>query len=679
MNRLVVLGTVLSVALAGDAYAQQTIGGCPVLPADNIWNTPIDTLPVLSNSTAMINTMGSSRGLFADFGSGTWEGGPIGIPFITVRGTQTKFPATFLYSSESDRGPYPVPLNAPIEGGSGGTGDRHSIAIDTDNCILYELYRAFPQSSSWTADSGAIFDLRSNALRPLGWTSADAAGLPIVPGLVTYDEILTGEITHAIRFTVPQSRREYVWPARHYASSLTGTQYPRMGERFRLKASFDISGYPTDVQIILRAMKKYGIILADNGSAWYVSGSPDSRWNNDNLRALRQVTGENFEAIDATGLLIDPNSGAARQSGVAVSVSPTTASVRVSQGQNFTATVTGASGGVTWRVNDIPGGNAVVGVIDTTGRYMAPSVVPAPSVVTVSATSTASPTRSGSASVTILAAATAPAASITSVTPSSFQVGAAALTVNGTGFVSGSTILFDGAPQTTTFISATRLTTTVNAPTARASVPVAVMAPAGTVSNTVLVTVTAAPAPTPTAPTVTSVSPTAFTVGNAVLTVNGTGFVAGSVVWFDGAARSTTFVSSTRLTAAVSAAAAKSSIPVLVRTPSNVASNTMTVNVTAPTPPPASAVRITISPTTTSVRLRLVKRFTATVQGTTNTAVIWKVNGVVGGNRTVGTISSGGLYVAPSAVPSPTVVTVSATSSADETKVASAAVTVRRW
>jgi hypothetical protein len=173
-----------------------------------------------------------------------------------VPGTQTKYPATFLYDDESDPGPYAVPLNAPIEGGLNATGDRHAIAIDTTNCILYELYRAFPGATAWTADSGAIYDLRSNALRPLTWTSADAAGLPIMPGLVTVDEVLGGEIRHAIRFTVPQTRREYVWPARHYASSLTGTQYPRMGERFRLKASFDIAPYPADVQVILRAMKK---------------------------------------------------------------------------------------------------------------------------------------------------------------------------------------------------------------------------------------------------------------------------------------------------------------------------------------------------------------------------------------------------------------------------------------
>jgi hypothetical protein len=241
---------------ANDAYAQQRIGGCAVLPPDNIWNTPIDQLPVLTNSSSMVTTIGAGTGVHADFGSGTWDGGPIGIPFVTVGGTQTKVPATFLYADESDRGPYAVPLTAPIEGGSNATGDRHAIAIDTTNCILYELYNAWPQAASWNADSGAIFDLTSNALRPSSWTSGDAAGLPILPGLVTYDEVLSGEITHAIRFTAPRTRREFVWPARHYASSLTGSQYPRMGERFRLKASFDISPFPADVQVILRAMKK---------------------------------------------------------------------------------------------------------------------------------------------------------------------------------------------------------------------------------------------------------------------------------------------------------------------------------------------------------------------------------------------------------------------------------------
>ena len=204
----IVLLAVSGLFAGNTAYAQQTIGPCTVLPANNIWNTPVDTLPVLSNSATMVNTIGANTGFHADFGSGTWNGGPIGIPFVTVAGSQTKYPATFLYWDESDPGPYAVPLNAPIEGGSASDGDRHAIAVDTTNCILYELYRAFPQTSSWTADAGAIYDLQSNALRPSTWTSADAAGLPIMPGLVTYDEVLTGEIKHAIRFTVPQSRSE---------------------------------------------------------------------------------------------------------------------------------------------------------------------------------------------------------------------------------------------------------------------------------------------------------------------------------------------------------------------------------------------------------------------------------------------------------------------------------------
>src|SRR4029453_19306919 len=181
--------------------------------------------------------------------------------------------------------------------------------------------------------------LKSNALRPETWTSADAAGLPIMPGLVTYEEVQSGQIKHAIRFTAPQTRREFVWPARHYASSLTGTQYPRMGERFRLKASFDITGYPADVQVILRAMKKYGIILADNGSAWYISGKPDTRWNDDHLHALSSLRGSHFEAVDATVLRISPASGAAIQSGARVTVAPSSASVRVGQMQTFSATV----------------------------------------------------------------------------------------------------------------------------------------------------------------------------------------------------------------------------------------------------------------------------------------------------------------------------------------------------
>jgi hypothetical protein len=291
--------------------AQPTIGNCPVLPANNVWNAPVSQLPVAANSATLVNTIGATVTLHPDFGSGTWDGGPIGIPFITVPGTQTKYPATFQYASESDPGPYAVPLTAPIEGGSASTGDRHAIAIDTDNCILYELWSAYPQTASWQAGSGAIFNLKSNTLRPSGWTSADAAGLPIFPGLVKYDEVAAGVIQHAIRLTVPQTLNSFVWPARHYASSLTGSQYPAMGQRFRLRASFDISGFPADVQVILVALKTYGMFVADNGSAWYISGAPDARWNNDDLSTLSRVVGSDFEAVDDSAYMISANSGQA--------------------------------------------------------------------------------------------------------------------------------------------------------------------------------------------------------------------------------------------------------------------------------------------------------------------------------------------------------------------------------
>jgi hypothetical protein len=308
------LCVVASAALASLAMAQGPVeGNCPVFPADNIWNARVDQLPVNSSSSTWVSTIGPSSPLHPDFGSGTYNGEPIGIPYVTVPGSQTKYPATFTYQSESDPGPYAIPLNAPIEGGSSSTGDRHVIAVDTDNCILYEIYDAFPQAASWQGGSGAIFNLTSDALRPAGWTSADAAGLPIFPGLVRYEEIVSGAIRHAIRFTVPQTQDTYVWPGRHEASSLTGAQYPPMGARFRLKSSFDISTFSATNQIILTALQRYGMMLADNGSSWYISGAPDSRWDNDDLHALTTISGSNFEAVDVSTLMVDPNSGATVQ------------------------------------------------------------------------------------------------------------------------------------------------------------------------------------------------------------------------------------------------------------------------------------------------------------------------------------------------------------------------------
>ena len=297
-----------------NASASPTIAGCPIFTDDNIWNTPIDTLPVDPHSQNYIATIGSGKGLHADFGSGTWDGGPIGIPYTIVSGSQAKVSVIFDYADESDPGPYPVPPDALIEGGPQSTGDRHVLIVDKDNCLLYELYSAYPQANgTWQAGSGAVFNLRSNVLRPLSWTSADAAGLPILPGLVRYDEVASGEIRHAVRFTAPQTRNTFIWPARHYASSLTGQQYPPMGQRFRLKATFDISGFSNDAQVILRALKKFGMILADNGSSWFISGVPDQRWNNDVLHELNSVSGSDFEAIDESSLMISPDSGQAKQ------------------------------------------------------------------------------------------------------------------------------------------------------------------------------------------------------------------------------------------------------------------------------------------------------------------------------------------------------------------------------
>ncbi|MCB1190514.1 MAG: hypothetical protein H7A23_14190 [Leptospiraceae bacterium] len=289
------------------------LSSCSFFPSNNIWNTSVDTLPVHSNSTSYINSIGSSRGLFPDFGSGLWEGKPIGIPFVAVDGAQEKTNVSFEYSSESDSGPYPIPNNPPIEGGPCSSGDRHILIVDRENCKLYELYSAYPNSDgSYRAGSGAIFDLNSNTLRTEGWTSADAAGLPILPGLVRYEEIKSGSINHAIRFTVSKSQKSYLWPARHYASSSTDTTLPPMGLRLRLKSSFDISSYSNTNQTILTALKKYGLIVADNGSNWYLSGAPNDGWDNDDLKALRNVTGNDFEAVDATSLIVSQDSGEAK-------------------------------------------------------------------------------------------------------------------------------------------------------------------------------------------------------------------------------------------------------------------------------------------------------------------------------------------------------------------------------
>jgi hypothetical protein len=276
--------------------------GCPIFPRDNHWNLRVDRLPVHPRSDAIVRSIGLDRTMHADFGSGRYDGGPIGIPFTTVGRRQRGVPVSFEYASESDRRPYPIPRNAPIEGGRRSDGDRHVIVVDRDRCRLYELFAASPGASGWRAGSGAIWDLRSNRLRPRGWTSADAAGLPILPGLARYDEVRRGRIDHALRFTAAQTRRAFVYPARHFASDLTAPDLPAMGQRLRLKRGYRIAGFPRQARIVLRALKRYGMILADNGSPWYVSGAPHRGWDNDQLHTLHRVPGRAFEVVDTTGL-----------------------------------------------------------------------------------------------------------------------------------------------------------------------------------------------------------------------------------------------------------------------------------------------------------------------------------------------------------------------------------------
>jgi hypothetical protein len=276
-----------------DTAASPALGSRRVFPADNPWNADISSLPVDPSSATLIASCGL-RNLHPDFGS------VYGIPYVLANSATPRRPVSFDYADESDPGPYPIPDNAPIEGGASSTGDRHVLVVDTTAWKLYELYDAHPLNggTSWRAGSGAAFDLASNALRPKYWTSADAAGLPIFPGLVRYDETVTrGVIDHAVRFTCPKTRKAFVSPARHYASSDTSSALPPMGMRVRLESSFDVSAYPAEVQVILTAMKKYGMILADNGSGWYVTGAPDPRWDDDRLGGLKQVPSSAFEVV----------------------------------------------------------------------------------------------------------------------------------------------------------------------------------------------------------------------------------------------------------------------------------------------------------------------------------------------------------------------------------------------
>jgi hypothetical protein len=345
-----------------------SLNGFLPFPSDNLWNKDISSAPVDGNSTVHINYIGSSVGLHADFGSGQYQGSTIGIPYTVVDSSQPLISVNYqAYGSESDPGPMPIPLGAPIEGyPNPGTGDRHVLVLDTATCFLYELYSSYPQSSSWNADSGAVWDLLSDEQRPYTWTSADAAGLPIFPGLARYDEVAAGAIHHALRFTLQNSGAGFVAPASHFASTTSNPNALPMGARLRLKASFDVSGFSPANQVILNAMKKYGLILADNGSSMYISGAPDSRWDNNDLHNLGQVTASNFEVLQLSPLY----NNSTAPTGPAPTISSFTASP--------TSVAAGANVTLSWEVT----GASYVVVSPTIGATRATSVSVSPSSTT---------------------------------------------------------------------------------------------------------------------------------------------------------------------------------------------------------------------------------------------------------------------------------------------------------
>lgn len=300
MRKLLAVATLCLVAGVAQAQALRLPEAprCPIFPADNPWNRRVDGLPVAKGSAAVVAAIGANRTLHPDFGSGQWKGKPIGIPITVVPGSTPKVRVGFDEADESDPGPYPIPADVRIEGGD----DRHAIIVDRDACRLYELYALQRRGGRWHAGSGAIWSLRSNRLRPAGWTSADGAGLPILPGLARYDEVARGRIDHALRVTVPRTRRAYLYPARHHASDSSDPGLPPMGMRLRLKASYPIRGFPPQARVVLEALKRYGMLVADNGSPWFITGAPDRRWRDDDLHTLSRVPGFAFEVVDTRSL-----------------------------------------------------------------------------------------------------------------------------------------------------------------------------------------------------------------------------------------------------------------------------------------------------------------------------------------------------------------------------------------
>jgi len=344
-----------------------SLNGFVPFPSDNLWNTDISALPVDPNSANIINFIGSTVTLHPDFGAGQIKNQTIGIPYQIVAGTQAKVNVTLgLYADESDPGPEPIAANALIEGyPKPGNGDRHVLVLDKDGCWLYELFNASVKNGKWSADQASIWDMTIDDQRPYTWTSADAAGLPVFVGLARYDEVAAGTINHALRFTVPTSQRAFVLPATHWASTNTSTSAPPMGTRLRLKASFNISGFPADDQVILTALKKYGMILADNGSAIFISGAPDDRWNNTNLNLLKSITASNFEVVQQ-GTIYTPGN-------VPTGSAPTISS--------FTANPTSVSSGqpvtLSWSVS-----SSTYNIITPVGPVRGTSIVVNPTATT---------------------------------------------------------------------------------------------------------------------------------------------------------------------------------------------------------------------------------------------------------------------------------------------------------
>ena len=341
-----------------------SLGGFVPFPADSLWNTDISSAPVDPNSAAVINLIGAGTSVHADFGAGQYLGSTIGIPYLVVGGQQPPVTINFTaYGSESDPGPMPIPVTAPIEGyPNPGTGDRHVLVLDNSNCFLYELSSSYVSGNSWNAGSGAVWDPLSNEQRPYTWTSADAAGLPIFPGLVRYDEVAAGKISHALRFTLQNSRAAFIPPASHWAANSSNSNAAPMGMRMRLKASFDVSGYSTANQVILNALKKYGMIMADNGSNLYLSGAPDDRWDNTDLHVLGQVSASDFEVLQMTPLYTQNTvpSGAAPQI------------------TSFTATASSISAGAQVTLSWVVSGASYVIVSPDAGAVRSASVTVAP-------------------------------------------------------------------------------------------------------------------------------------------------------------------------------------------------------------------------------------------------------------------------------------------------------------